>query len=123
MFSFDRKSFFYDKNYNYIGKKFDFNEGVFIYNNENKNNYLNNLPNIPNPKNDIDLKQNIIFQQNYDNRVYNNINNINNNLINQNNINIINNNVNCVNQNNKLTNRPCINNLSNKVFSKVIVKV
>ena len=113
MIPFDRKSFFYDKNYNYIGKKFDFNEGVFIYNNENKNNYLNNFPNIPNPKNDIDLKQNIIFQQNYNNKVYNNINNINNNLINQNNINIINNNVNCVNQNNKLTNRPCINNLSN----------
>ena len=72
---------------------------------------IQNIPNIPNMfgKN-INYKSNIPFQQNYNNRFYNNVKNINNNLINQNSINIINNNIDYISPKNKIQAMPYINN-------------
>ena len=88
-----------------------FNEEKEKYDNKKNNNLgiIENTQNMPypinNPKNMINYKQNISFQnqQNYNNIYYNNINSINNNIINQNNINIINNNIDYINQKNKAT--------------------
>ena len=86
--------------------------------NEKNNNMIimensQNMPcSINNPKNMINYKQNIPFQnqQAYNNIYYNNINSINNNLINQNSINIINNNIDYLNQKNKTSKSTSINN-------------
>ena len=58
----------------------------------------------------VNYKPNISFQQNYNNRYYNNIKNINNNMINQNSINIINNNIDYISTKTNVHSMPYINN-------------
>ena len=89
-----------------------------MINNNMMNNIIPNVQNMPNIVNNniktaMNYKQNMPLPQNYNNRVYNNINsinNINNNLINQNSINIINNNIDYINTKNKPSPRSYINN-------------
>ena len=88
-----------------------------IINNNMMNKIIPNVPNMPNIVNNniktaMNYKQNMPLPQNYNNRVYSNINsinNINNNLINQNSINIINNNIDYINIKNKPSPRSYIN--------------
>ena len=103
-----------DKSNDFIqGKKIDFNEEVNILNS-----------NMVMVKNNVNSNQDVPFQQNYDNRIYNNINNINNNLINQHNINIFSNNIDYIKQNNKMASTPYINNqnLDNKFNNNINIK-
>ena len=91
--------------------------------NENK---INNQINMQNNKNISNYKQNIPFQQNYNNRYYNNINNINNinnNLINQNSINIINNNIDYIGPKGKIPSNAYINNNMNMQLNPKITKI
>ena len=68
------------------------------------------MKNVQNISGTINYKQNIPYQQKYNNRYYN-MNNINNNLFNRNNANIINNNnIDYINTNNNLSSRTYINN-------------
>ena len=101
-----------------------------MINNNMMNNIIPNVQNIPNIVNNgkgmVNYNQNIPFQQDYNNRIYNNINsinNINNNLINQNSINIINNNIDYNNPKSKLSPRAYINNNINIHMKQMTTKV